>query len=380
MFNLIRITHVFDPQLENRETVHYTASSPPPLQLPAASMPTSTSRNADALRACLGHPPTEQEANSIARIGYQIALIRLRQLIASGKLHLTSFHIPLEGMAFDCIAELMERDPAGRFPELEDYFAGCLDWRNLQDDQLEDHLRALVFTKVADGIFRLYRENDPILARIIRNLKSAVRSDSGIRQLDRLALTYVFTCDPSELNEHYPEYPLDQLECEAAGSVNEKSSAREFLHAILCILNSQDEFRRFYSLMDLALLAKRLRLRRHTALRTDFEIDDALLEADAKATIEKSFADVSQRLRKRYVDSGKIAPEVFRNYAMALREMVLDTFLQNDGGLLSHPQYLQLFMPDLTQEEYRQSHRTHFEYMAKLSKNMVKRDLRELFQ
>jgi hypothetical protein len=342
-------------------------------------MPTSTPAIADALRECLGHPPTEQEANNIARVGYQIALIRLKQLISSGKLHLSSFHIPLEGMAFDCIAELMERDPAGRFPELGEYFSGCLNWQNLKDHELEDHFRALVFTKVSDGLFRLYRENDPLLARIIRNLKYAARSDSSIRQLDRLAQTYFFTCDRAELNEHLPEYPLEQLECEAAGNVNEKSSAGEILQVVFCILNSQDQFRRFYSLMDLALLIKRLHLRQHTALRNDFEIDDALLEADAEATIEKSFAEVARKLRQRYVDPGKIAPELFQTYAMALRQMVLDTFLQNNGGFLSYHEYLQIFVPGLTQEEYRRIHRTHFEYLAKLSKNMVKRDLRELF-
>ncbi len=341
-------------------------------------MSASTSAIADGLLACLAHPPTEQEANSLARIGYQIALIRLKQLISSGKLHLASFQIPLEGIAFDCIAEVLERDPEGRFPELEDYFAGCLDWRNLKDHELEDQLRALVFTKVADGIFRLYRENDPLLARIIRNLKYAVRSDASIKQLDRLAQPYFFTCEPAELNEHLPEYPLDQLECEAAGSVSAKSSAGEILQAVFSILNSQNEFRRFYSLMDLAILTKRVRLRQHTALRNDFEIDDALLEADAEATIEKSFAEVSWKLRQRYVVPGKIGPELFQNYTMALHQMVLDTFLENDGGFLSYPEYLGLFIPGLTQEEYRRSHRTHFEYLAKLSKNMVKQNLREL--
>ncbi len=130
--------------------------------------------------------------------------------------------------------------------------------------------------------------------------------------------------------------------------------------------------------MDLALLIKRLHMRQHAALRNDFEIDDTLLEADAEATIERCFAEVVRRLRQRYVDPGKIAPELFQNYTMALRQMVLDTFLQNDGGFLSYSEYLQPFIPGLTREEYRRIHRTHFEYLAKLSKNMVKRDLREL--
>ena len=139
------------------------------------------------LRACIGNPPTEQEANAVARLGYQFALVRLKQMIASGRLHLGSFQIALEGIAFDCIAELLERDSEGRFPELEEYFTGDLDLQDLEDFELEDHFRALVFTKVADGVFRLYRDNDPLLARIIRNLKAAVRADPAFRQVDRLA-------------------------------------------------------------------------------------------------------------------------------------------------------------------------------------------------
>ncbi len=122
----------------------------------------------------------EAAANAVVRRAYQLALVRLRQLMNSGRLHLHSFGIPVEGVAFDCIAELFQRDEEGRFVDIADYFSGDRSMDLMDEDEARHHFRVLVFRKLQDGISRLYRENDPILSRLIRNIKVAFCGTPGI--------------------------------------------------------------------------------------------------------------------------------------------------------------------------------------------------------
>ena len=81
-------------------------------------------------------------------------------------------------LALDCIADTFQRDENGHFTTLITYFES-LNWRQLSDADLTIALRRLIFSKVNEGLFRSYRAEDPNLARIIRNIKEAVkRNDS----------------------------------------------------------------------------------------------------------------------------------------------------------------------------------------------------------
>ena len=61
---------------------------------------------------------------------------------------------------------------------------------DLDEEEATQQLRILVFSKVNQGLFRLYRENDPILARLIRNIKLAVKADPSFKQLVLLGQVY----------------------------------------------------------------------------------------------------------------------------------------------------------------------------------------------
>ena len=58
--------------------------------------------------------------------------------------------------------------------------------------------------------------------------------------------------------------------------------------------------------------------------------------------------------------------------------MVYKVFVLNDGSECSHPELLKEYFEDLDTKTYRLVHRTHFEYMARMVKDHVKTQLREL--
>ncbi|HCA81933.1 MAG TPA: hypothetical protein DEP53_19560 [Bacteroidetes bacterium] len=57
----------------------------------------------------MGESPREAEVNALVRIADSFASQCIRQLLHSGRLHLHSFAITFEGVAFDCIAEMFQR-------------------------------------------------------------------------------------------------------------------------------------------------------------------------------------------------------------------------------------------------------------------------------
>jgi len=330
------------------------------------------------LKSALSGSASGLEINSLVRNAINFASLRLRQLVRSGRLHLQSFAISVEGVAFDCIAELFQRGENGVFVELEAYFSEDRSLDILDEKEAEHYFRRLVFSQLNEGIYRLYRENDPILGRILRNLKMAVRTVAGFRQFDRLGQTYLHRCSEGELLEELPEYPVEQIQTEMASRAGTKSNAQQYLSLFFKILDEQDQYRRFYALIDIAIVIKRVSVRRSMAIETMVDTDDPSLRLDLEDFLRGNSVELKQILFARYVESGKISAELFECYAHALEDIVFDVFAHNDGADLSHADYLRKYIPDLTVLDYRKFHRTHFEYMVRVAKHRAKLQAREL--
>ena len=206
------------------------------------------------LESVLSGSGSESEINSLVRLAFNVASFRLRQLVKSGRLHLHSFAISVEGIAFDCIAERFQRDECGSFVELEGYFSESRSLQILDEHEVEHYFRRLVFSKLNEGIFRLYRENDPVLGRILRNLKTAAQSTRGLKQFERPGQVYVYTCGEDHRNDQLPEFPIDQIQTEHARASHKNENSLEYLKKFFEILNDQQQFRRFYALIDIATL------------------------------------------------------------------------------------------------------------------------------
>ena len=151
---------------------------------------------------------------------------------------------------------------------------------DLDEEEATQQLRILVFSKVNQGLFRLYRENDPILARLIRNIKLAVKADPSFKQLVLLGQVYIFTCPERERNDHLSEYPLEEMERGLMPRLDPKSRTPHNMSLLFDVLNSQDGCRRFYSIIDIAVVFKRTLARLESIDDQVQHFDDELLRME----------------------------------------------------------------------------------------------------
>lgn len=340
-------------------------------------LPTSTTDLRPRLEAVLSGRSSEADVTALARIALQLALTRLRQLLGSGRLHLESFQIPLNGLAFDCIAELFERDADSRFVELHAYFAGEREPAGLHDAELVHHFRLLVFTSVSDGIFRLYREHDPVLARIIRVVKLGLRRSPQLVSYRRFGETMICLAGKEAHPEDLPVMPLEQVEHWTALHHRPGATAPEVLRALGELLRGGGTSSSV-RLIDLAVALKRLSSRGAVPASQVITMDDDMLKQDVSAIVSSATAAALEQLRQTYVRTSKMPVEVFDGYGRAIAEILQDTYVHNNGSDVSQSEYLRRHVPGLTHEDYRSDHRALFEYMVRKAKRAVQAELREL--
>jgi len=85
----------------------------------------------------------------------------------------------LDDLALDCIAGLFMRNEHGEFIQLKKYFCQNNDGLATMDDaEILVLLRRLVIKKTKQELSRIFKERDPEGAKIVRNIKVAIKSAS----------------------------------------------------------------------------------------------------------------------------------------------------------------------------------------------------------
>ena len=329
------------------------------------------------LRAVVAGDASPGDINLLVRQSHRMAVVRLRQMVHSGKLHLQSFPLTIDAIAFDCIAELFARDENGHFIDLENYFSDERDLNMLGENQILHFFRALLFRVMQDGIFRLYQENDPILAKILRNTKLVLKQLPEIKQFDQFGIPLLSTCMKDQIDQNLPEMPIEAM-VELGSRVPQSVTMKEFIRTFFNLLGGEDEYRKSVSLFDLAVAVKRIGALRKIPLDELILQDPVEMHLDVEKIIEESLGAAKIRLHDRYVGKEKVAEDEFCCYFDAIREIVYDTFVLNDGQAKSLDEHLGKYFPGMTYDLYRSKYRTRFEYMVRISKNLVKQNLKEL--
>ena len=329
------------------------------------------------LRKVLTGTASLSEINLLVRHAHHFAIVRLKQLLGSGRLHLQSFPLSVESTAIDCIAELFERDSDNVFVELEHFFCVEHNLDELTDDDLIAFFRALIFTKLNDGIFSLYRENDPVLSKILRNVKSAIQQNNCFTIVQILGVS-VLVYNKQEARRCLPEMPLEKVEHYFNSMIKDVHSIRNYLHVVEQLFSSETEYSASTPLIDLCIAIKRHIIQFQIPVNKLILNDESLFQRDAVMLIDETLLHMRKQLHERYVLKNKLSEEHFTAYVNAISCMVNDTFLLNDGSEKKYGEYLQEQLPALTYEEYRLHHRKQFEYITKLIKKEVRNRLKEL--
>ncbi len=321
---------------------------------------------------------TPFEINQLVKSAHQFAAIRLTQLLRNQKITFDIYPHTINSVALDCIAEIFEMDEENRFPELMIYFSNERDPNKVTEEQTLINFRTLVFSKLNDGIFRIYHENDPITSKIIRNIKLALKNSGSVKTFERLGETFL---SPSSLiNFHLPPFPLQELESELLHLLHKRVKIKTALSEMCILLDNNNQYRNFISLLDAALILKSIYLKIDSVSPVSFTMDADLMDMDVKKIVENSINEINLIMEEKYLIKKKLTDFEFTCYMKAICQLLTNTYIFNDGVELSYFDYIKETLPQLTYDEYRKKHRIQFEYIAKLSKKRVTENLKDAFK
>lgn len=332
----------------------------------------------------------------------------------------------LEDMAIDCVAGLFMRNDANEFVQLRRYFGPYLDSHpDPNDVELLIMLRRLVIKKTKQELSRIFKERDPEGAKIIRNIRVAVKNAKDLGIFREMGREYIYLRNGAsqrqaqralahakrkvealkEMKQHAPvsngqvvkatdlsETELTYLR-KVKPSIPEKSLKNEYLdlytpkdhvsttiRKMLSVVKSDERYQNFLPTDVVA------RLIRHTNLevvrsRLISQIEHiSPLDYVRLKEIERAKKRVLQRVRQKihsqYVASGKITTDKGDVYFRTLADVLDD--ITHSKKIESYFRHLRKYMPELTQRRYRDEERTIFEYLGKLTKKWFRELLTDM--
>lgn len=320
----------------------------------------------ESIRQILSAHPTPAASTPFIDLTRRMASLYLSKRIRTGTLHPEFFGLTPDDLAIDCIGPLFERDARGQFVQLQSYYTSVV-WESLSDVELLAATRRIVFSKVHQQLTRLYKDHDPSLEKVLRNLRNAIKSGTTLQEERRGAELWVYLPTESSSQRLLPEMPWAFLEGELTGYLHEGTSLRDIVSQVARVFENQSIYRRSFPLTSLAMLL------RMAYSRMNSETDQAepgetgrMRKEEMDTLIASALAAVEEKKRGTYVGKGKVEPAIYEAYMGAVRNILQAEFLENDGNEDSYHTHLKTQLPGLTAEEYRTEHRCHLEYLAKL--------------
>lgn len=323
-----------------------------------------------SLKAMLKGKATQLEINLVVKFAHQFAVTRLTQLFRNRKIYFDIYPHNLNTIALDCIAEMFERDESNNFVELTNYFEDKK-IKDLSDEEVISCFRTLIFSKIHDSIYRIYNEHDPVLGKIIRNIKLIVKKETSVYKFQRFGTTFLALCDERERNYQLPECQIEELQKEVTLILKGNENIKKIFLAVMQVINNSISFRKFISLLDAAIVIKRILFNLRINIDEVFRSDDTLLENDLEKIVRNALVEVRTTLTDKYGGKAKMAEEFLESYISAIEELMTNIFIKNDGLEMNNYDCLANHLPGLAYEDYREKHRNQFEYMVRISKDIV---------
>lgn len=275
-------------------------------------------------------------------------------------------------LAFDAVAELFQRDEAGRFMQLEAYFESYPP-ATTGDEDLLIALRRLVYSRTNHALFRMYRDVDPVLFKILRNVKLAVERLQQFHEVERFGEAYIVPA-MCETLEHLPAIAMDELENGLLAVALGNENIPRLLGKLAHVLKQQVGHSRMVPLIGVAMVMRAVYARRNEPLLPPSSADDPQMGDDLSDVIGLACAAVRHECHPRYVGKGKTTEAMYGDYFEVIEESLFAK-MQGDEGV-SYLALLQAKMPGLTHEEYKKMHRSRIEYLGSLAAQRLAHVLR----
>ena len=327
------------------------------------------------LLAHIVRPSPDQAAQeAFVLLCQRMAAAYVRVKVAGSAFDPSRLGLSASDFAFDAIADLFRRDDKGCFPTFAGLFSGTPAGTR-PGEEVERLVRHLVFTAVDRHIFRSYRDSDPMLAKLLRNIKLTLRTHPLAEIVEiRGELMVVPRCRTT-IHEHLPVLPSEIMEAEVAARLPGVLDLREMLSALVSVLAEQTDHSRRYPVMGVAMIFRSI-YARSAAVEPDVDPIDGMTDEELERFLRPALGKVLQRTGRKYIEDGKISERELQIYARALFDMILDRFTRRESETTPLFSHVMRHDPSVTQQEYSDRHRAILEYLLKL----VHRELKELLQ
>lgn len=323
----------------------------------------------------LGPSPDGAAVRHCVEESHRLALAYLRQRARVGALEARRFGLSLDDLALDCIADLFQRDDAGRFVQLVDYFESS-GWQDEDPAGLRIALRRLVFSKVNEGLFRRHRGHDPELARIIRNVKNAVKASEGMALMRRGKELWMVVGDPAGLGQK-PPMAFETLEAHLTPVLREATHMPEVVASFQELVQTLAGCDAGYPVSRFAMAVRAAAARLAAAPEPDGNGRTPSSEMVERA-IAQSIDEMREAMLETYVASGKMDAQLFEQYVHAARDVLGAQFCSTAPPVASYYDALSARISNLSKEDYRAHHRHVLEYLVKMSRTRLVACLREV--
>ncbi len=323
----------------------------------------------------------------------------------------------LEDLALDCVAGLFMRNEDGEFIQFRKYFQNnAPNLPELDDVEILVLLRRLVIKKTKQELSRIFKERDPEGAKIVRNIKVAIKSSTEFETFREMGREYIYTLngindnannstDASDIGSTNGTIEAMQLEEDLSNdafkeflrktqpSIPEGSLRGEYLNVfcpkdpvsagirkMLCVVREDERYQNYLPLDMVARIMRNTNLEmvrdRLAAQFTDTSPLDDLKLKEIEKRKQAVLGRIQIKIQGQYVNTQKISPEKGEIYYKALCEILDD--ISQGKKYDSYIKHLKRYMPALSQKAYRSQERTIFEYLGKLIKKWFRETLMEL--
>lgn len=312
------------------------------------------------------------QLNDVISLSHAFAIVLLKKKIATGKLNLNIFRLDIHDIAYDCIAELFRMDGEQPLVQLKSYFSG-IDLQCASAQEVANHLRRLTFSKVNQGLFRLYAEYDSSLGKILRNIKIAVQSLNNFIEVDRFGETYLV---PSVIKEDF-SHPLadhDLLIRWLREALKGNERIPEVLSKLSLHLQRQHEWAKAVSFIGLGIALRSLFAEEFTVPVQQPELPQ---KEDAVIVIRNVCQNVQKKMNESYVGKKKLTRAEYGIMFNVIQQHLMAIVIEGDGKGTSLFERMKKETAGLTKQTYMKKHKPIVEYLLALTKQELGRELKK---
>lgn len=312
----------------------------------------------------------------------------------------------LEDVAIDCIAGLFMRNENNEFVQLNRYFGKIIYSDNPPSNaQLTSLLRRLIVKKTKQELSRIFKERDPEGAKIIRNIKVAIRNSDKFESFREMGREFV--CFKPQREIFPKQQQTDNSKFNNADDINKtlpeskaycdtipekilfnyfleryipSDSVSSMLQKMMDIVFCLPQYQNYIAIDLIATIIREVTFQHvHEKLSNNIDYLSPIVDIQKKEIYhvnQQTIIFIQQKINDQYLLKNKISTQKADIYYRAISDYVFE--LTQDKATDSNFQYLKRYIPDLTQKSYRDDERSVFEYLVKLTKKSLRKKLKEL--